>query len=61
MRYCEASQGRVFISSLDDGDMMLDVIEKCAEEKRVQQGCCALIGEPCRKNDPEIGFPKLFV
>jgi len=44
MRYCEASQGRVFILSLDDGDMIPGVIEKFAEEKRVQRGYCMLLG-----------------
>ena len=41
--------------------MIPDIIEKFAEEKRVQQGCCVLIGEPCRKYDSETGFPKIFV
>ena len=44
MKYTEAQKGRVFILRLEDGEIIHEVIEKFAKEKKVKSAIVSVIG-----------------
>ena len=44
MKYSEASQGRIFVIRLEDGDIVHEAIESFAAEKKIQAGALIIIG-----------------
>jgi predicted DNA-binding protein with PD1-like motif len=44
MRYSQAKLGRVFIVTLEDGEILHETIEKFAQEQQIQAGAVLIVG-----------------
>ena len=65
MRYSEASQGRVFVVRLEDGDIVHEEIEKIAIEKGISAASLVIVGgvdvDSCLIVGPEDGRAEKIV
>jgi predicted DNA-binding protein with PD1-like motif len=55
LRYSEASQGRIFVIRLEDGDIVHESIEAFASEKSIQSAALIIIGGADKQSRLVVG------
>jgi len=62
MKFCQATQGRIFVIRLEDGDVVHETIEKFAKDQSIQSAALITIGgadsKSCLVVGPEDGRSK---